>query len=398
MRVAAVIVAATTVVFGATPAAATPPAQSFTGGGTALVQRVPDQPQILDGTFTSAGQLGDGRFHVEISGADGFARFVRSDGMRVTGAAHDSTECGAVPPATLCIAADVAGAADVASAHVQLGVPPAGTSDGAFGSAPFLLRGTLSRSSSFGYVMVDTTGTTYAFGGVGHAGDSRGAPAVGVELTPSGDGYWTLHADGWIATAGDARFYGTIVPQNAAPTAAAAGVLFSSIAATPTGKGYWLFMPDGGVFAFGDARHYGDLAGVQLRAPIVGAAATSTGKGYWMVGADGGVFAFGDARFHGSLGGTALNRPVVGIVPSADDSGYWLAAADGGVFSFGVPFRGSMGAAPLDRPVVDAVRYGNGYLLVAADGGVFEFSSAPFFGSLPGRSISTGVVGAAATG
>jgi len=77
-----------------------------------------------------------------------------------------------------------------------------------------------------------------------------------------------------------------------------------------------------------------------------------------------------------------MNSPVVGIAPTPTGSGYWLVASDGGVFAFGAPFRGSMGAIRLNRPVNGMVAFGDGYLMVASDGGIFSFSDTPFFGSL----------------
>ena len=71
-------------------------------------------------------------------------------------------------------------------------------------------------------------------------------------------------------------------------------------------------------------------------------AAAPNGSGYWFVASDGGIFAFGDARFYGSMGAHPLNQPVVGMA-SNRGNGYWLVAADGGLFSFGsAPFYGSM--------------------------------------------------------
>ena len=57
--------------------------------------------------------------------------------------------------------------------------------------------------------------------------------------------------------------------------------------------------------------------------------------GYWLVGSDGGIFSFGTAGFHGSMGATPLQRPVVAITPTLTGNGYWLVASDGGIFSFG---------------------------------------------------------------
>ena len=94
--------------------------------------------------------------------------------------------------------------------------------------------------------------------------------------------------------------------------------------------------------------------------------------GYWMVGSDGGIFSFGDARYFGSMGGAPLVRPIVGMASTADGGGYWLVASDGGVFSFGdARYFGSMGGAPLVRPIVGmaSTADGGGYWLVASDGG-----------------------------
>ncbi|HEX4127106.1 MAG TPA: Ig-like domain-containing protein [Acidimicrobiales bacterium] len=121
-------------------------------------------------------------------------------------------------------------------------------------------------------------------------------------------------------------------------------------------------------------------------------------RGYWLVGSDGGIFSFGGAAFHGSMGATPLQRPVVGITPTASRNGYWLVASDGGIFSFGdSAFYGSIpgvGLHPagsgqpnsLTAPIVGMVpsATGHGYFMVASDGGVFAFGDAHFAGSCPG--------------
>ena len=63
------------------------------------------------------------------------------------------------------------------------------------------------------------------------------------------------------------------------------------------------------------------------------------------------------------------------LVPDSDGVGYWLVASDGGIFAFDAPFRGSMGATKLNKPVTGMVRYGDGYLMVGEDGGIFNFST-----------------------
>ena len=121
--------------------------------------------------------------------------------------------------------------------------------------------------------------------------------------------------------------------------------------------------------------------------------------GYWLVGSDGGIFSFGTAAFHGSMGATPLQRPVVAITPTLTGNGYWLVASDGGIFSFGdstvlrLRFPGSGSTRPdpdrrssLNAPIVGMVPTftGHGYFMVASDGGVFAFGDAKFKGSCPG--------------
>jgi hypothetical protein len=96
-------------------------------------------------------------------------------------------------------------------------------------------------------------------------------------------------------------------------------------------------------------------------------------------------------------GGKKLNAPVQSLVPDGDGGGYWLVANDGGIFAFGdAPFRGSMGATLLNKPVKGMVRYGNGYLMVASDGGIFSFSDKAFAGSLGANPPARPIVAVAA--
>jgi len=124
-----------------------------------------------------------------------------------------------------------------------------------------------------------------------------------------------------------------------------------------------------------------------------------TGAGYHLYGGDGGIFTFGDAPFYGSLGATPLNAPIVDGCSRLDGSGYYLAAADGGIFTFGpgCPFYGSLGSTRLAAPIAAIVADpdGAGYWLFGQDGGVFTFD-APFYGSLGGQTLAAPIVGAAA--
>jgi hypothetical protein len=139
-----------------------------------------------------------------------------------------------------------------------------------------------------------------------------------------------------------------------------------------------------------------DDGAVQSAAVPAAPAAT----GYWLVASDGGIFAFGAAGFHGSMGGAPLNRPMVGMASTLSGRGYWTVATDGGIFSFGdATFFGSTGAIRLNQPIVGmaATPTGAGYWLVASDGGIFAFGDAGFFGSTGSIRLNRPIVGMAPT-
>jgi len=169
---------------------------------------------------------------------------------------------------------------------------------------------------------------------------------------------------------------------------------------TPSGDGYWVLHANGSVNVYGDAHWYGDASGMHLNGPIVGGAVTPTGKGYWLVAQDGGIFSYGDAKFYGSMGNKHLNQPIFSMAATKSGHGYWLVARDGGVFTFGdATFHGSTGSLVLREPItgITTTPTGNGYRLAARDGGVFTFGDATFHGSLPGRHVVVNDVAGTAT-
>ena len=122
--------------------------------------------------------------------------------------------------------------------------------------------------------------------------------------------------------------------------------------------------------------------------------------GYFMVASDGGVFDFGNLPFCGSMGGLPLNKPVVGMAATPDGGGYWLVASDGGIFTYGdATFHGSAGGTPLNKPIVGMAPTadGGGYWLVASDGGIFTYGDATFHGSAGSLHLNAPVVGMAPT-
>ena len=340
--------------------------QSFTGGGMGNAETVSGHPYWIGG-YQSSGQLGVGQY--VIGGRDAHAiSFRRDDGTTMAGTFRDGSDCGGGNDATVgCLAADLTGTADIATAHVVIAIVlpvPDQTS-----WSGMLMRGTLSLRRRIGVVTVDGNAKVYTSGGVVHFGDPPTTRTTDIKLTHSAGGYWVVNAAGQVYAYGNARYLG-----NADRRTLAAGEIITGMAVTLTDHGYWLFTSLGSVLAFGDARFHGDLRQVgSLQGRIVAGAATATGNGYYLAGTDGGVFAFGDATFRGSMANTHLNAPVIGIVVARSGAGYWLGAADGGVFSFNVPFlQGAAEPIPyFPLPWYAAITsYHHGYAMIGAKGSI----------------------------
>jgi photosystem II stability/assembly factor-like uncharacterized protein len=246
-------------------------------------------------------------------------------------------------------------------------------------------------TGSNGYRMVAADGGIFTFGARqfwGSTGDIvLNKPIVGGATDTSDyEGYWIVASDGGVFTF-SAEFYGSAVGQIDSPAV--------EIEPTPTGHGYWIVTAKGKVLPYGDAKFLGDMSSKGLNQPIIGMSVTATGQGYWLVGQDGGIFSFGDAQFFGSTGDMKLNAPVIDLAPTPDNQGYFLVAKDGGVFTFGsAVFKGSTGDMKLNAPVIAMLvsPNGAGYWLAATDGGIFTFGSVPFLGSMGGTKLNSPVL------
>ncbi|WP_298337198.1 hypothetical protein [Ferrimicrobium sp.] len=188
-----------------------------------------------------------------------------------------------------------------------------------------------------GYWVVTNAGVIYNFGdamrfvGVSIYGITGltgthplAAPIVGLSPTPDGKGLYLVAADGGVFNFGDAKFLGntyTLGITGLTGTHPLAAPIVG-MTLTPDGNGYLLIAADGGVFNFGDAKFLGNtytlgitgLTGTHpLNAPIVGGTyVPGSQAGYYLFGADGGVFNFGTAPFEGSNANTHLGAPVIG--------------------------------------------------------------------------------------
>ena len=107
------------------------------------------------------------------------------------------------------------------------------------------------------------------------------------------------------------------------------------------------------------------------------------------------------------LGASVASIVVTSAEPAAADNGargYWLATAKGDVYNLGTaPFKGSLTGKTLNSPIVGVAAApatsptSAGYWLVASDGGIFAFGDATFHGPTGAITLNKPMVGMATT-
>jgi hypothetical protein len=249
-----------------------------------------------------------------------------------------------------------------------------------------------------GYWIVTSNGYTEANGAADDfpglsSGLKLNKPIIAATASSDKKTLWMLGTDGGVFSFCDTSFYGygDCGPRFYGSTG---NIRLNkpavSIESSRSGNGYWFVASDGGVFSYGDALYHGSMGGKPLNRPVVGMTRTPSGNGYWLVASDGGIFSFGDANFYGSTGAIRLNQPIIGMQRTPSGHGYWLFAKDGGIFSFGdAPFFGSVpGQGGSDFPVVSvaASRTGQGYTMLTSDGTIWAFGDGPAWNSLDNTS------------
>lgn len=227
-----------------------------------------------------------------------------------------------------------------------------------------------SETATGGVVVVGGNGGVRTFGDAGYYG-SRSAgylkkPAVAIESTPAGDGYWILTKKGRVFAFGAAVAAGP-------PT----GVVATDLTSTSSGAGYWVLGRDGGIFTFGDAATLPATSG-----PVEGTATaivtTPSGAGYWVLHDSGAVESYGDAEHHGDaryLGDAG--EVAVDLAPTPSGLGYWMVTASGRVEGFGdAATFGDLSASDVTAVAILPTSSGNGYRLVTDRAVLHDFGDA----------------------
>jgi hypothetical protein len=201
---------------------------------------------------------------------------------------------------------------------------------------------------------------------------------IGGASLPDDQGYWLIGSDGGVFTLGPgAEFYGS-------SGGGGTDNPWTEIDITTTGQGYWTARQGGEVYAFGDAVHYGDASGLSLTAPISGIERSGDGLGYWLLGYDGAIYAYGSATYNGRGTGSS------GLIVFADftrrgstNNQYWMLRTDGivqhstGTDHYGDSSTTTMVGTPI---TIASTPSGNGYYIATSSGEVYTFGDAIYNG------------------
>jgi uncharacterized protein YkwD len=214
------------------------------------------------------------------------------------------------------------------------------------------------------------------------------APPLGFTGDPSGNGTWSVGADGWVSRAGSARGYGHATTERN-------GAFVVGIAANPDGDGYWIAAHNGGVFSHGDVDFHGSGFGILRRGgAVVDIEATPSGNGYWLFTDHGQVLHFGDAKWYGAPSMLTKGR-IVDAAVTPTGKGYWLVSSKGGVYHYGDAKWYGAGWQKTSSDITGIARTtsGKGYYLVNSNGGLLHYGDAAWYGSLAGKCSGDPVVG-----
>jgi hypothetical protein len=215
------------------------------------------------------------------------------------------------------------------------------------------------------------------------------ATAMGIVGDPSGNGTWTVAADGQVGRAGSAGGFGHATTERGS-------TFVMGMASTPTGNGYWIVTHNGGVFSHGDAHFYGSAVNANRRGTVIDIEPSPTGKGYWLFTDRGQVLRFGDAKAFGSPA-TLTKGPIVDAAVTPSGRGYWLVSSLGGVYNYGDAdwFGTAWKHTPATITGIASTETGRGYYLTHTAGGVLNYGDARWYGSLRNRCVGNPVVGIA---
>jgi hypothetical protein len=222
-----------------------------------------------------------------------------------------------------------------------------------------------------GYVLTNTVGGTYAFGGVTYRGNPAGfsGSVVGVSTTANGSGYAA------ISSAGQVYAYGTVAHRGN-PAGFTGGI--TGIAVTANGSGYVAVSGTGQVYAYGSVTYRGNPKG--FSGSIVGVSVTADGSGYAAISSAGQVYAYGTVGYRGNPAG--FTGGIAGISVTANGSGYAAVSGTGQVYAYGtVGYRGNPAGFTGGITGISVTGDGSGYAAVSGTGQVYAYGTVAYWGN-----------------